>query len=228
MGSNGERPWLSHRLLAYTENPKRLLTSSVRQQVIWKTSFWNPGVSAIQTLICQWPDSIKGSFHVFICVPSFRFSKFLQVITIIFLVSINLFDLYPIFHTNGEPKQLTLFSLFSSNLFSTILWNRFNWDCVLCGNLDSWLQLTTGLAAHRLWDCGGKWLYEYQMFGLKSAKQIKSIDYSKQVTPLPLTSWTKLKRFQSKDVNSKARSQVLIPRILTDLCWASSFSAKGF
>lgn len=49
-----------------------------------------------------------------------------------------------------------------------------------------------------------------------------------EVDMVLLTSWIALKRLQSKFVSSKARSQVLIPKILTDLCCSSSFSAKGF
>lgn len=49
-----------------------------------------------------------------------------------------------------------------------------------------------------------------------------------EVDVVLLTSWIALKRLQSKFVSSKARSQVLIPKILTDLCCNSSFSENGF
>lgn len=49
-----------------------------------------------------------------------------------------------------------------------------------------------------------------------------------EVDTVLLTSWIALKRLQSKFVSSKARSQVLIPKILTDFCCNSSFSANGF
>lgn len=48
-----------------------------------------------------------------------------------------------------------------------------------------------------------------------------------EVDVVLLTSWIALKRLQSKFVSSKARSQVLIPKILTDLCCNSSFSENG-